>query len=348
MKRVTNVLLLTFLMALSSIAIAQNKVVLIPMAGDHVEPLANVVTVAKQNGDFEDPVAAMASIVDADESNPYLLVIAPGVYELGSQQLFMKEYVEIAGSGQNATFLRGTVSGGSLDSNAAMVVGADNSSLRDLTIQNVDGNSSYSIGIYNNTTFRVLDVTIAVSGGSGSQLGLRSVSGAHLTLQGCTINVSGSGNQRGIWNTSSELIVIDSKITVSSGNTQWGLFNDGAASASFTESVITVSGGSNDQYGVQNLTLSFSTITRSTIAISGGSSDQYGIYNNDTGGGVAIVKNSVVSAPTNSVYAGDGTGSYESYISDSFLSSAIDGDLKCSFTFLTDGTELDSNCDTGE
>ena len=80
-------------------ASAQNKVIVVPLAGDDLKPLANIVTVATANGDFSDPIAAMASINDADGTNPYLVVIAPGVYDLGSQQLAMQSHVDIAGSG---------------------------------------------------------------------------------------------------------------------------------------------------------------------------------------------------------------------------------------------------------
>ena len=53
-------------------ASAQNKVVVVPLAGDDLKPLANIVTVATANGDFSDPIAAMASI-NAEVS--YMLLI---------------------------------------------------------------------------------------------------------------------------------------------------------------------------------------------------------------------------------------------------------------------------------
>jgi hypothetical protein len=56
-------------------------------------PLKNVITVAKANGKFKDPVAAVNSIIDASVSNPYLVVIGPGVYTI-TQTLVMKPYVD--------------------------------------------------------------------------------------------------------------------------------------------------------------------------------------------------------------------------------------------------------------
>lgn len=92
----------------SAFVMAQNKVVVIPLSGDDLKPLANVITVAKENGDFVSPLDAMNSISDASETNPYLIVMAPGVYELGTSALFMKPFVSVAGSGPNITVIKGT------------------------------------------------------------------------------------------------------------------------------------------------------------------------------------------------------------------------------------------------
>ena len=108
-------------------AYAHNRVVVVPLSGDDIEPLSNIVTVAKRNGDFSNPLAAMASITDASASNPYLIVIAPGVYNLGGQ-LVMKEFVNIAGSGKEVTTLTGNVSTTSVET-AALVVAANNVSI---------------------------------------------------------------------------------------------------------------------------------------------------------------------------------------------------------------------------
>ena len=74
-------------LASSAFVMAQNRVVVIPMSGDDLEPLANIITVAKNNGDFTNPIDAMNSISDASETNPYLIVIAPGVYDIGTEYL---------------------------------------------------------------------------------------------------------------------------------------------------------------------------------------------------------------------------------------------------------------------
>jgi hypothetical protein len=57
-----------------------------------------------------DPVAsgaallqALAGVVDAASDNPYLLKLEPGVYDLGSDSLVMKPFVDVEGSGEGVT-----------------------------------------------------------------------------------------------------------------------------------------------------------------------------------------------------------------------------------------------------
>ena len=144
---------------------AQTRVVVIPIGGD-AAPLQNVITVSKDNGDFADPVAAVNSIKDASSGNPYLVVIGPGIYALGSQRLIMKEWVSIQGSGQSVTTITGT---GNSDRFFGTIQGANNTELGNLTVENKGGNT-YAIAIYNDsiTTFSLLNVTAKASSGNNN------------------------------------------------------------------------------------------------------------------------------------------------------------------------------------
>ena len=51
--------------------------------------------------------AALASITDASPTRPYVVQLAPGVYELGGTTLAMKPHVSIAGAGADATRITG-------------------------------------------------------------------------------------------------------------------------------------------------------------------------------------------------------------------------------------------------
>ncbi len=121
---------------------------------------------AKANGKFTDPVAAVNSITEASASNPYLMVIGPGVYTFTSQ-LQMKEYVEIPGSGCNVTRITGAISTEEY-STSAVIIGASNAAICSLKVENIGGRYR-SIALYDNSTSPTLtDVTATASGGTYS------------------------------------------------------------------------------------------------------------------------------------------------------------------------------------
>ncbi|WP_113952716.1 hypothetical protein [Arenicella xantha] len=141
---------------------AQNKVVVVPMSGDDLKPLANIITVAKANGDFNDPVEALMSITDASAANPYLVVIAPGEYTL-TERLTMKPYVNVSGSGPEVTRLLGSFASSS-QTFGTVVVATSNSRIENLTIQNTGSGANMS-GIYGVfSDFTVSNVHILVEG----------------------------------------------------------------------------------------------------------------------------------------------------------------------------------------
>ena len=130
---------------LSISANAQTSVVVIPLGGD-AAPLANIVTVAKENGDFDNPIDAVNSITDATGLNPYLVVIAPGKYTL-NEHLNMKTGVSIAGSGVDVTIIEGAISAGSIYS-CSLIRGADEATLSNMTIRNTGGGAGCSVAIH--------------------------------------------------------------------------------------------------------------------------------------------------------------------------------------------------------
>ena len=143
---------------------AADKVVVIPLFG-HDKPLKNIITVAKANSMFTDPVAAVNSITDASENNPYLVVIGPGVYTL-THTLVMKPWVDITGSGENVTRLVGAISGDNEDESSSIVQGASKVVISDLTINNTGG-GMFSLGIYNEhiSKMKISRIIAQTSGG---------------------------------------------------------------------------------------------------------------------------------------------------------------------------------------
>ena len=92
---------------------------------------------------------AMANITDASSTNPYLLKIEPGIYDLFEDSLVMKPYVDVEGSGEGVTIIRAN----GHENLTATVVGASQVEIRLLTIE-ADGYPnggpwySTAIGVY--------------------------------------------------------------------------------------------------------------------------------------------------------------------------------------------------------
>lgn len=104
-KTILNGAIFITLLFQALVSSAHNNVVVIPLLGDEQSKLQNVITVAKSGGNFSDPVKAIDSISDAGQSNPYIIVIAPGIYDIDSP-INLKPGVNILGSGKTATTIR--------------------------------------------------------------------------------------------------------------------------------------------------------------------------------------------------------------------------------------------------
>ncbi|MGD8473007.1 MAG: pectinesterase family protein [Anaerolineae bacterium] len=87
---------------------------------------SKVVIVAKSGGDYTTIQAAIDSISTAAADNPYLLWVAPGIYE---EQVTMAPYIHLQGAGQGATVITKS------DTEVTLYLAAY-TSLRDLTVIN--------------------------------------------------------------------------------------------------------------------------------------------------------------------------------------------------------------------
>ena len=255
-KRINRILgvICVMLLLIPLTAFAQNRVVVIPLLGGaDAKPLKNIVTVAKSNGMFTDPVAAVNSITDATETNPYLVVIGPGEYTV-TAPVVMKEWVDITGSGANITRIKGAISaisGGSY-STSAIIKGASHSVLSFLTIVNTGG-GEFSIALLNDSASPSVSNVIAKAYG-------------------------GTGMNVGVCNNSSSLWMIDVIATANGGTVSYGVYNN-ISSPVMTNVTATATGGVNNR-GVGNYSSS-PMMTNGTAIASGGSGSNYGFQNNN-------------------------------------------------------------------
>ena len=224
-SRIMDFICILFLM-LPLTAFGAEKVVVIPLfdgdcASGTCKPLKNIVTVAKAGGMFTDPVAAMHSITDANETNPYLVVIGPGGYTV-TAQLTMKEWVDIAGSGENVTKIKGAISTVSIPT-SAIVSGSNNAALSSLTVENTGG-SNYSVASFNSASPRLANVTFIASGGAGGNFGIYNYSSAPVITDVAAI-ASGPGPNFGVLNYSSSSVMTRITARASGGSENYGVFN---------------------------------------------------------------------------------------------------------------------------
>lgn len=132
---------------------------------------AHLVIVAKSGGDYATIQAALDSIADASGANPYLVHVAPGVF---AERVTMKPWVDIEGSGQNAT----VISAAGSSSSDPTVLGADNAEMRNLTVANTGG-ASQAQGIQcdgTSPTFR--HITVLAAGGTSETRAVLNLNGA--------------------------------------------------------------------------------------------------------------------------------------------------------------------------
>ncbi len=165
-KHMILLLSLSVILMIGAPVSAKEKVVVIPLSVG--KSVSNIVTVAKSGGDFKDIQKAIDSITDATSSNPYLIVIAPGRYEI-KKSIAMKPYVSITGSGQNVTKLEGFIRSIPETKDGAVIQGADQVTLSNISISNTNQYSiDYIYGIYCfGAKMFLKNVKVRVDAGSG-------------------------------------------------------------------------------------------------------------------------------------------------------------------------------------
>jgi hypothetical protein len=182
-----------------------------------------------------DPVAsgtalrnALAGIQSPSSSNPWLLKVEPGVYDVQFNPLQMRPWVSIEGSGIESTTIRGSVqtvfTGAIPVPFVGLVEGADNAELRNLTVEN-SGNDKNLVALLNrNTSPRIYRVKLVTVGNQSlwGMLNLGSGGGGSPTLEEIEVRVTGGTFTTGIEYQATEPLseIYRSKIIVLGGTSQ--------------------------------------------------------------------------------------------------------------------------------
>jgi len=344
-------------------AIAQVKVVVIPMGGDGPRQVVNV---EKSGGDFSSPQAAILSISDESANNRYLIHIGPGEFTLSST-LIMRPYIDIVGTGPGKTILSGAISAN--DSNdAAIIKGADNALLNGMSIQNSGGSGLFSIGVRTNFASPALsDLSVTVSGSDRNHA--ISIVDASPTLSGVTIDVTGGSESIGIYSIRSEASL--SKLDINIGDSDFSVGNYCSSSCKnvlndVNITVLTAVTLSSAYGSLSNLS---STVMLSNATILATGPTAYGISNSNSSSTIVTRSNITAIIPfgflspraitntsattysivrdsnlTGDIRAGSGTGNKGTYLFDSIVSGSFTGNTTCYAVSTSGGSLLGENC----
>ena len=174
----------------------------LPSAG-FAKDYTKVVTVGSPGGNFTSPIKALASITDASAKKTVLVKVMPGTYDLGTESLQMKEYVDLEGAGSDKTMITSSNFNTDIDNCAVgTVIMAQNSSLRNVKIVNSaqdTSNEAFIVGIvFDNVTADTEGIRVQVGADgvyNSPKYGIcSSGSAGHATLKNVDIEVR-NGNQ---------------------------------------------------------------------------------------------------------------------------------------------------------
>ena len=262
------------------------------LQAEKIEGYANVVVVAKSGGDYTTISGALDSITTASDSNRYLIKVMPGVY---TEQVFMKEYVDIKGSGELNT--RITYTGSS--TLQGTLEGANNAELRSLTVENTGG-ALYTVAIYNNSNSPHVTKVTAIASGGTTNYGVYNNNSSSPVMTDVSASASGGSINYGVYNNNSSSPVMTDVSASASGGINYGVHNYDSSSPVITNLNVSASGGTHS-YGVYNHSSS-TTIRNSVVNASGATTHNSGIFNlaND-GEYTVVVDNSKITASTGTI-----------------------------------------------
>jgi len=181
--------------------------------------LTHILTVG-DGGQYSTITHALASITDNSDTNRYLIKVGPGTFV---EQITLKQYVDIEGSGQNQTIV--LYGGGniqpSIDNSCATVISAMNCEVRFLSIVSQSAGGNYALALYNadasSSTFK--HVTMK-SIGAQENYGIFNINTTeNLIVDNCNVSAMGGTKSIGI-QTTGNIIILDSIITAANGIVQ--------------------------------------------------------------------------------------------------------------------------------
>jgi hypothetical protein len=204
-----------------------------------------------------DQLLAAVNSISPSPSDPWLVKVEPGVFDLGTESLVLVPGLEIEGSGEDVTIIQGLAQAldANFDRGKGVVNGADQATLRDLTVRCVTDSGA----------------------GLGGCISIANVHAAP-SLSGITIESQGFGNHWGIRNTYSSPLVEEVTIRLDGGTDNYGIVNAGDSFPTILRSTITASDGSNLNAGVFDREGGGPTMIEDSEIVALGGQEAVGVY----------------------------------------------------------------------
>lgn len=200
-------------------------------------PLAKVVVVAKSGGDFTSIQAALDFIDglgDAAANNPYLVYVAPGVYE---EQVTLLAHVTLKGAGEGATIIRWT--GGSQapwqGAGSATLIGVDDATVRHLTVESDGAGQGFAVGLFNGGASPTVSNVTAAAWNAGDTRGVANYNGAAPRMSEVTAIAADGTRNHALTNDASSPLMTDITARASGGEDAFGILQWGSAAPIFRD-----------------------------------------------------------------------------------------------------------------
>jgi hypothetical protein len=299
--------------------------------------------------DALDPASIAAINGAANSSNPYLVHLAPGIYDLDGASAVLPAFVYLEGSGKGATWVNSNVN----LSIGGTITLANNSVVRHLSVQNYYGAGS-GVAVYATGVDSKIEDIEAVVSGTGIKAGVFLDNNAELDIDDVFVHgVPTSGSWYGI--------SLDSSSTVHANNLN--IEADGSATEMAGADILNATAelrntrivtkntyGSGKVYGVRVIgsAASVAAIQDGKIHVTGMSADQYPFWVNGPSASLTVQHSEVLSGSGSSgseyfLYINKGSAKFAtSRLAPDIYASTGAGSITCAYIYDTNYAEVAS------
>jgi hypothetical protein len=225
-------------------------------------------------------ISSLAGITGNSSTNPWLVKVEPGIFDLGSASLAMRDYIDIEGSGRGVTIITSTAPRGGTNNGVINIASGIHNEVRDLTVQNT-ATSGDSICITNiSSNFSLNRVNLINTGDSSNNFGLLTEASNPL-INEVGVQVTSQADGLGIWVTNGAPVIRDATINLTASGAAAslaGVIEMSGGSVVVDRATITLSGGLiSDGFYIVSSTPTISRCTVNVTGATGGTSSAEGI-----------------------------------------------------------------------